>query len=117
MKSLLIVAFALLSLNALAGDKYICKQIGGDEYSPKKMILTQVSDENMSEGKFYAFKLEIFENNTSKAIVSESVNVRIEDVMVKFTNTAKKISGMIYLDELEASYVKVGSTSYNFDCN
>jgi hypothetical protein len=114
MKFLFLLAITISS-TAFAGEKYICREIGGDEYAPKKMILTQVSDESIREGKFYPFKLEIFDSG--KAIVSESVNVRTEDVMFRFTNTAKKISGIIFLDELDQTSVSVGRTKYHFDCN
>jgi hypothetical protein len=117
MKCTLLFVLTILSATAFAGEKYICTQIDGDEYAPKKMILTQVSDDTIHEGKFYPFKLEIFDGNSSKAIVSESVNVRTEDVMFKFTNTAKKVSGIIFLDEMDQSHVKVGKTEYRFNCN
>lgn len=117
MKFALLLALTILSATAFAGEKYICRETGGDEYAPKKFILTQVSDDVIHEGKFYSFKLEIFEGNSGKAIVSESVNVRTEDVMFKFTNTAKKISGIIFLDEMDQTWVKVGKTEYHFDCN
>ena len=117
MKLFLMLALTLSSTLALAGEKYICRETGADDYNPHKMILTQVGDDSIKEGKFYAFKLEIFKGNSAKAIVSEAVNVRTEDVMFKFTNTAKKISGIIFLDEPDQASVTINKKSMSFDCN
>lgn len=117
MKALLIFALTLFSSLSFAGDKYICREINNNTYQLKKMILTQVGDASMKEGKFYPFKLEIFDKTSSTPIYVEAVNVRIEDVMVKITNTAKKVSGIIFLDEMEATWIKIGKTSISFDCN
>lgn len=116
MKFVFALLLASASTLSFAGEKYICREIGGDEYQPKKLIVTQVGDAPIKEGKVYSFKLEIFEGNSSTPIVSESVNVRTEDVMFRMTNTARKISGMIFMDELDQTSVSVGRKEYRFDC-
>lgn len=123
MKTLMLFSVLLTSSFALAGEKYICREILDNnsssdlEYGSRKMILNQVSDDVVKEGKFYPFKLEIYEFNSGKALFTESVNVRVEDVMFRFTNTAKKVSGLIYLDEADQTWLRIGSTKINFDCN
>ena len=69
------------------------------------------------EGAKFAFQLEVFEGNSSKAVLSEKVTVETEDVMFGFKNSAKKITGMIYLDELDASYLTIKGKTTHFDCN
>src|SRR5688572_18330166 len=108
MKHVLMLALSLTSSMAFAGEKFICQQTDGDRYSPKKMILTQIGTAEIREGKPYSFKLEVFEGRGSEAKISETVTVETEDVMFGFKNKVKKISGMIYLDELDQTWLKVG---------
>lgn len=118
MKSLLALIVLASSITAFAGEKYICKEITENSWDSKKtMILTQVGNIDIKEGVKYNFTLEVYEGNSAKAVVSEKVTVETEDVMFGFENKAKKISGMIYLDELDQTWLKVGKTETRFDCN
>lgn len=118
MKSLLALITLLTSITAFAGEKYICKEITENSWDSKRtLILTQVGNIEINEGVKYTFTLEVFEGNSSKAIVSEKVTVETEDVMFAFSNKAKKISGMIYMDELDQTWLKVGKNEWHFDCN
>lgn len=118
MKSLLALVVLASSISAFAGEKYICKEITENSWDSKKtMILTQVGDIEVKEGVKYTFKLEVYEGNSSKPVVAENVTVETEDVMFGFNNKAKKISGMIYLDELDQTWLKVGKNETRFDCN
>jgi hypothetical protein len=114
MKFLFLLALTLSSA-AFAGDKYICTEIGGEEYAPKKLVLTQIGNAKYEELKRFPYTLEIYASG--KRLLLETVNVKTEDVMVSITNSAKRISGTIYLDEMEASYLTIGSKKFKFDCN
>jgi hypothetical protein len=114
MKFLFLLVLTLSSA-AFAGDKYICTEIGGDEYAPKKLILTQIGNAPYSELTRFPYTLEIYASG--KRLLLETVNVRTEDVMVSVTNSAKRISGRIFLDEMEASWLTIGSKTLKFNCN
>ena len=118
MKNLLALLVLISSVGAFAGEKYICKQITANSYDNKvTMVVTQVGDAKIEEGKTYSFTLELFETGNSKPLVSEKVTVETEDVMFSISNKAKKITGMIYLDELDQAWLYVGTKKYDFDCN
>ena len=119
MKSLFALVVLLVSLNTFAGTKFICKENTESRWDSKKsMILTQLGHVKIKEGVVYDFKLEIYDTNSShKPFVSEIVSVETEDVMFGFSNKIKKIEGMIYLDELDQTWVKVGKTEMSFNCN
>lgn len=118
MKSLLLMIVLTSAFSAFAGDKYICKEMTENSWDSKRtMILTQLGNIQIKEGVKYDFKLEVFEGNSSKPIVSEKVTVETEDVMFGFSNKAKKIEGMIYMDELDQTWLKVGKSEWHFDCN
>lgn len=118
MKTLLAVIVLSVSTSSFAGIKYICKEITKNSWDNKKtMILTQIGNASVEEGVKYPFQLEVFESGNSRAILSEKVTVETEDVMFGFSNKAKKISGMIYLDELEETSLTVGKKEYRFNCN
>lgn len=115
---LLIAAIVLMtSTLTFAGEKYICKEKKESWESKTSFILTQIGDADVKEGEKYAFHLEVFEGNNSKPLLSEKVTVQTEDVMFGFKNSAKKIYGMIYLDELDASYLTIKGKTTHFDCN
>ncbi len=115
----LIIAFLVLTASALsfAGEKYICKEKKESWESKKTFILTQIGDAQVKEGVKYSFILEVFEGNSSKPVMTEKVIVETEDVLFGFKNTAKKISGMIYMDELEGSWLSIKGKKIYFDCN
>lgn len=115
---LLIAAIVLMSSTlTYAGEKYICKEKKESWESKTSFILTQIGDAKITEGDKFAFKLEVFEGNSSKPVLSEKVIVETEDVMFGFKNSAKKITGMIYMDELDASYLTIKGKTTHFDCN
>jgi hypothetical protein len=117
MKLSLVLALSILTSVAFAGEKYICTQADSEDFAPKKLVLTQIGHEEVQEGKTHSFKLELFQGRDRKALVSETVSVRTEDVMFSFSNKSKKISGMIYMDELDQTWLKIGKEEMHFDCN
>lgn len=117
MKFLVTIAFLVSSVIAFAGEKYICIQTNGDEYMPKKIIITQIGEAKISEGKSYPFLLEIFQGNSSIPLVKETVFVRTEDVVFEFNNKAKKIDGIIFMDEPNEAGVNIGKEDINMNCN
>ena len=121
MKLLTLLASTLIATSSFAGERYLCHQTDAEstyeaqQYSPYKIVLTQVGHDKIQEGKFFPFYLEVYLDQT-KPIFETAVNMRNEDVMMKFTNTAKKVSGMIYLDEMDQAYLTVGNKKMHFDC-
>lgn len=113
MKLFLSLVVLFSSISAFAGQKFICKEINGS----KKLVLTQVSTTPVRGGIKSQFKLEIFERNSSRPVYAAPVIVQTEDVMVAFENKAQQLSGMIYLDELDQTYVRIGRSELSFDCN
>ncbi len=118
MKLLSVFVILLFSTVSFAGEKYICKQITANSWDDKvTMVLTQIGDEQIKEGVSYKFKLELFSGRSATPKFSETVIVETEDVMFSFVNKAKKVNGMIYLDELDQTWLYVGQDKYDFDCN
>lgn len=117
MKAIFTLLVLVSTSIAFAGEKYICKQITASSEDKVTMIITQIGDAKIEEGKKFAFTLELFEVGNSKPVLSEKVTVETEDVMFAFDNKAKKIKGMIYMDELDQAWLYVGTKKYDFDCN
>lgn len=117
MKSFLFLASLLISAQSFAGSKFICKEITENEWDQKRtMILTQEGDERVEEGTKYNFKLEVYDSVNSKPLVSEKVVVQTEDVLFQFSNKAKRIDGIIYMDEPDQTVLTIGKTKINFNC-
>ena len=118
MKMLLAATTLLVSFQSMAGIKYICKEQTKNSWDEKKtLVLTQVGNGRINEGRKYQFTLEVYGRNTSRPLLAERVMVETEDVMFGFSNQAKGISGMIYLDELDQAWLRVGRSEVAFDCN
>lgn len=116
MKYLLVIALLASSVMAFAGEKFICVQSNGDEYSPKKVIMTQIGETKVEEGYSYKFTLEVFAKNSSKALMTTVVNVKTEDVMYKFKNSANKVEGILYMDEPNDSWLQIGKEDIRLNC-
>lgn len=115
---LIIAAIVLMtSTLAFSGEKYICKELKESWESKSSFILTQIGDEEVREGQKHTFMLEVYEGNSSKPVLAEKVTVETEGVMFAFKNSAKKIKGMIYLDELDQTYLTIKGKTTHFDCN
>lgn len=118
MKTLLAAMTLFISFQSIANTKYICKEMTRNSWDEKRtLILTQMGRGTIEEGKKYSFMLEVYGRNTSKSILTEKVVVETEDVMFGFSNHTKQISGMIYLDELDQTWLRVGRTEVRFNCN
>jgi hypothetical protein len=117
MKFFIAASFLFSSIATFAGEKYICVQSGEYEYSPAKVILTQIGEGKVVEGNPTPFSLEIYTDYTTKPSVKELVYVTTEDVMFHFNNKAKKISGLIFMDELDEAHVKIGKKEIRMNCN
>ncbi len=116
MKALLLIASLLFTSLSFAGVTHVCVELTPkDPYIIHKMVLAQVGHDKIEEGKFIPFVLQIFQGST--LLIETPVNVRTEDVMFNFTNTAKKVKGIIFLDEMDDSWVKIGKLEFDFNCN
>lgn len=105
-----------VSASAQAGQKYICKEIS-PKLNPKTLVLTQIGNTRIVEGRQAKFKLEVFVKNTAAPVISEIAVVETEDVMFAFQVKGKSIRGMIYLDELDQTSLTVNGKRFDFDCN
>lgn len=111
----LILALALLSLNAFAGEAYTCTQldvVGGPGLT---LTLTQIGDSEIREGRPYRFHLVLAAPGA--VILDEVATVQTEDVMFSFRVKSKPIKGMIYLDELDQTWLTIKGQRMDFDCN
>ena len=112
-------AFVLISSSTFASDEKItCNEIvlmNGDV--SRTMVLTKISVRPLREGEKAPYKLELFKGKKNILILSEKVIVETEDVQFMFENKAKKISGMIYMDELDQTSLTLKNEDINFDCN
>ena len=106
--------FLSLSVNA-AGTKYICKE--RTDYQKQTLILTQISEREIKEGVKERFVLEVFQGSEKNPRLVTKGFVSTEDVMFSFKSDDKNVSAMVYLDELEESYLSEGSKTTHFDCN
>ncbi len=116
------ILFSLISLILSApafasGSKYICKETGVKPGAlTRTFILTQYGDADLEEGRTYAFSFQIFDGISKQPSVSSKVFVSTEDVMLAFGNSAEKISGTIYLDEMTSAYLTLAGKNISMDC-
>ncbi|MBI2522212.1 MAG: hypothetical protein HYV97_17465 [Bdellovibrio sp.] len=116
MKTALLIVSLLLSVTAnAAGAKYICKE--KTDYQKQTLILTQVSDREIKEGVKERFVLEVYQGYEKEPRLVTKGYVTTEDVMFSFKSDDKKVSAMIYLDELDQTSLSQGRKNTNFDCN
>ncbi len=116
MKTILATLALTFATSSFAGVQYVCKQVNDRPGTLHTMTLTQVSTGRILEGNKYAFNLELREIRTRRLVLSERVTVETEDVMFSFSNKAKAISGMIYLDEMDGAWLNIGRNELRFDC-
>lgn len=109
MKKLFFALSLLIGPAAFAGESYVCKEIGRGNHVLK---LTQVGDDDIQEGAKYPFYLELYRGK--KFMHSQYVTVTTEDVMFEFQG--HKLTGMIYLDELDQTHLTLNAKEYRFDC-
>ncbi len=114
MKSILGLLVLMTATSAFARVQYVCQEQGNR--APRTMILTQISTGRIQEGVKYVFGLELRDSRTGTVLLAERVNVETEDVMFSFSNRQRTISGMIYLDELDQTWLEIGRNKLRFDC-
>lgn len=121
MKALLISILSLgLSTSAFAasGVKYICKETGVlPGHNKRTVVITQFGNANVEEGKTYAFGLQIFDGVSKKPTLSTKVFVRTEDVLFSFGNREEDIAGLIYMDELDQSWMNMNGEKLTLNCD
>ncbi len=115
MKTIFTLFIFMIATSAFARFQFNCQEIGNRTAS-RTMDLTQVSNGRLSEGVRHTFKLELRENRTRQLLLSELVTVEVEDVMFSFSNRARGINGMIYLDEMDQTWLELGRTKIRFAC-
>lgn len=116
MKTALLITSLFLSITANAARvKYICKE--KTDYQKQTLILTQVSEREIKEGVKERFVLEVFQGNEKTPRIVTKGYVTTEDVMFSFKSEDKKVSAMIYLDEMDQASLSEGRKSTQFDCN
>jgi hypothetical protein len=111
-----IALFAFVLASASFAQDYKCGETDqASGVAPRTLVLKSLSTREVREGDKVPYRLELFQGK--KKVLSEKVIVEMEDVMFGFENKAKKIVGMIYLDELDQTYLYVGKDKAYFDCN
>ena len=112
MKTVLVALTALVSLPAFAQpDTYWCAGKGKDE---GKTLYTRIlSAEQAREGDKMTWLMVI--RNGSETIYSSNVKGSLEDVDLGFK--ARGLEGMIFLDELNETWVTVDGQEMHFDCD
>lgn len=118
MKNLILIFTAVLSLNTFAQDTYYCWETNNEGVRTDRLVvLTQQESERMREGKVYDFKYEFYQEDTACFPDVEAVaSVEVNDVMVGFKVKGKRISGMMYLDEMHESWIKINGKQSRLDC-
>jgi hypothetical protein len=112
MKTLLLALVALSSTSALTKpDTYWCKGTGAD--SGKTLYVRILSSDQAREGDKLSWLMVI--RDGSETIFSGNVKSDLEDVDLGFH--ARGLSGMIFLDELNETWVKLNGQDMRFDCN
>jgi len=113
---LALVALALtISAPAFAGQNYNCREVkSGIGPATKSVLLTQIGNLPIQEGQSYNYNLKIADRG--QVIVNERAVVTTEDVMFFFEVKGKRISGTVYMDELNQSSLTIGNQSFTLEC-
>jgi hypothetical protein len=115
MKIALIALALTVSAPAFAGQTYNCREVkSGIGPATKSVLLTQIGNTPIEEGRAYQFNLKIADRG--RVIVDERAVVTTEDVMFFFEVKGKRIAGTIYMDELDQSNLTIGNQSFRLDC-
>lgn len=118
MKNLILIMVALLSFNTFAKDTYYCWETNDAGLRTDRLVvLTQEGSERMQEGRSYSFKFDLYQEDSACFPDSEGVaTVEVNDVMVGFKVKGKRINGMMYLDEMHESWIKINGKETRLDC-
>lgn len=115
MKSLVAVLLAAFSLSSFAsGYEFTCEQMYVDS-NKLTMIIAQVGDTRMREAVAVPFTLKVLTAD-GVVLIDESAEGSLEDVMLSFRVKGQRLRGMVYLDQLNESYLRVGGKTISFDC-
>ncbi|MNK89331.1 hypothetical protein D3C87_1093390 [compost metagenome] len=122
MKALLVLATLLtISGTAQAFESIQCK--GNEEFGTSKNVTMTMkavdkTNNDVPEGVKVPYELLVMIDN--QVVVATTVQAHAEDVMFQFrskTNRFGKVSGIIYLDELDQTSVTVNDLDFTLDCN
>ncbi len=121
MKNLFFVLAAfIVSMPAFAGEQYYCK---GNFHTPEQttLFVKALSHDHAIEGEKMEYLIVI--RDGSEVIYKGHVTAESEDVMLSFKSRRgqPKLSGMIYMDELNQTWIKLGNgqgkNDMNFNCD
>jgi|GEM_PF-6264150 len=114
------VLFALaaftFTIPAFAGEQYYCK---GNYNTPESVTLfvKALSHDHAIEGETMEYLIVI--RDGSEELFKGHVTAESEDVMLSFKSRRgqPKLSGMIYMDELNQTWMKIPGKEMNFNCD
>ncbi len=102
--------------SAFAGtpEEYTCRELGRGKHVLTVLTLVQIGDEPVREGKKYLFNLTMTNAESDTIVEYQIVEVETEDVLFSFNGA--NLSGMIYLDEMDQSWLEIGRRNFSFNC-
>lgn len=118
----LVMLSLLVSATASAGtpQKFICKAVDARvSDDPITVIFTQIGNSRIEEGVPTPFKLDVYQpadDLSAKRVIAETAVVVTEDVMMKFNVRLKGISGILFMDEPNDSWIKIKGKTYQLNC-
>lgn len=116
MKNLFLALITLTSSTAFAGEQYYCH--GNYETDASATLFVKVlSHDKITEGE--KMEMLVVVRDGAKTLFEGRVSAENEDVQVflKSRRGQPKLSGMIFLDELDQTSINVAGEQMNFDCN
>jgi hypothetical protein len=119
MKNLFLAVLALsTSVPAFAGEQYYCK--GNFSTSESTTLFVKaLSHDHAIEGEKMEYLIVI--RDDAEEIFHGHVSAESEDVMLSFKSRRgqQKLSGMIYMDELNQTWMKLGNAkeALHFNCD
>lgn len=115
MKTALFALSALLLAAPSFAESYTCAGIDGDE--GKVLRVEALGSTNVPEGTRMPFRVEI--THGDRVLFGDEVTAVQSDVMLMFRNRRgqPRLSGTIYLDELNQTWIKAGGKEMRFDCD
>lgn len=114
-----LLALSFLSLPAFAAEEsitYTCAEYKVPANRAK--LLTLVVPAKIKEGKSFYMTVSLGENNgrAFRQLFNKQAVGITEDVMLNFEVKRERISGIVFMDELDQTALSYNGKDYRFDC-
>jgi hypothetical protein len=114
-KSILSLTLVLMSSSAFAaGTKFFCKTT--EDFEKQTVVVTQASNDDMKEGKKYAFLVEVFNGRDKKPVATAKVQAETEDVSFVANSANGKAHFHVYLDEMDQAALELNGQKMELNC-